>query len=362
MVTMRQIAEELNLSRSTVSYALHERWRSKRVGPDTRQRILDRAAALGYRRNHAAVSLKTRQTQTIGVIAPTVASDFVYQMLHGAETALQDDYTLLLGTSAWEASKEQRLIESFEERRVDGMLIIHAGHAEIIPALKRLITRGVPVVQVEHGFAQLESDVVQPDNEGLSYTLTRHLLDLGHRQICFIRSPRVHHGTLDRAKGYERAIREAGLAAHVFPVLPIDSRQPRFDFVSGLTRKALQTISPPLGIVTNDLVSALGALQAVEDAGLRCPDDVSICATTAVSDSAAIESNPVHRFLRVRFTTFEWSVEEMGRRAAMLLLDRLQNPQARHAPFQKISIPGRLIVGDSTARPPFSNAVQPHSK
>jgi LacI family transcriptional regulator len=351
---MKEIAEELGLSRSTVSYALDHRWRNKRIGPHTRQLVVTRASELGYRRNQAAVSLKTRKTRTIGVIVPTIASDFSYQMLHGVESVIEGRYTLLLGMSDWNATKERRLVESFEERMIDGLLLISTGFAESIPCFQRLVRRGVPLVQVEHSFPEVESDVVTADNEGLGYMLARHLIELGHQRICFLRSPRVHTGTLARAAGYERAMRERGLEPLCYPQPPRSSNEPRFEFAFQRMNEILRTTTPPIGIIANDVVSALGAFQAVEDAGHRCPQEVSICSTNAAGESALIEGNPLDRFLRIRPTAAQWSVEEMGRRAAELLLQRMEDGSIKNHPYQRVLIPVHFVQGTSTARPQSS--------
>src|SRR6185503_20136038 len=122
--TMKQIAAELNLSRSAVSYALDHRWQAKRIPPQTRTRVLTKALELGYRPNHVARSLRTRVTQTIGILAPTIAGEFMYRMLRGLEAVMGDRYTFVLGVSEWEAARERQLIESFEERMVDAVLVL----------------------------------------------------------------------------------------------------------------------------------------------------------------------------------------------------------------------------------------------
>src|SRR5262245_17773181 len=113
MITMKQLADELNLSRSTVAYALTSQWRAKRVSPATRERVLRKADQFGYRPNRVATSLKTRVTHTIGVLVPTISSNYISLMLDGLESVLGHKYTLLLGVSQWDSTNERRLIRSF---------------------------------------------------------------------------------------------------------------------------------------------------------------------------------------------------------------------------------------------------------
>src|ERR1041385_1428299 len=141
MVTMNQIAAELRLSRTTVSYALGRQWRMAGISPITREQILAKAAELGYRRNAIAASLKTRITKTIGVVVPSISGDSYEHMMHGIESALGEEYTLLLGVSEYDGGKERKLLYSFQERMVDGLIVVHSGHSENIDLLKHLQER-----------------------------------------------------------------------------------------------------------------------------------------------------------------------------------------------------------------------------
>jgi LacI family transcriptional regulator len=351
MITMKQLAEELNLSRSTVAYALANHWRAKRVSPATREKVLRKADQYGYRTNRVASSLKTRVTHTIGVLVPTISSNYISMMMDGIESVLGDTYTLLLGVSQWNAAKECRLIESFEERMVDGAIVVTAGHRETLPLLHSLRRRGVAIVQVENSFPELQADVVSPDNESFGFLLTQHLIQLGHRRIYYLRSPRVHRGTLSRAEGYEVAMRQANLLSHCLPPIPVYESSSRFEFCLGQVRKLLRESKPPLGIVANDFAGMLAALQATEEAGYQCPRDVSITGAGVAFDGEGSEGIPLTRFLRMQFTSMNWSIEDMGREAGKLLLKRLKERTKRDQDFQDVAIPGHLIIGQSTSSP-----------
>jgi DNA-binding LacI/PurR family transcriptional regulator len=104
----------------------------------------------------------------------------------------------------------------------------------------------------------------------------------------------------------------------------------------------------PCAVITNDISAALAALEAVEAAGLHCPRDVSICTTGFAIESSGPESLPFSRFFRLSFTTADWSIEDLGRQAATLLLARLQASSKPHTKVQSVVIPARLVRGDST--------------
>src|ERR1043166_874809 len=223
MVTMGHIAATLNLSRTTVSYALSGQWRAVGISPLSREQILAKAQELGYRRNQIATSLKTRVTKTIGVVVPNMSGDSYEHMLHGIESAVGNEYTLLLGISEYDANKERGILQSFHDRLVDGLIIVHAGCDESIHWIQQLQEFEIPVVQADRYFANLKTDVVEADNDALGFTLTNHFLDRGDRSIHFVRSPVTNNGTLARAHGHERAMQTRGLRPRLWPAQPVDS-------------------------------------------------------------------------------------------------------------------------------------------
>lgn len=340
-VTQNVIARKLRISRSAVKGALCPDPRI-RLSPQTRQRVLDMAHRLNYRPNRVAMSLRTKVTHTIGVLVPTISGDVYDQMMHGIESVIGHRYSLLLGISEYDAEKERQLLETFEDRMVDGLIVVPSGNQSNLPVLRGFLERGIPMVQAACSYRELSTDVVEADNEGLGCMLTQQLLNRGLRRIYFLRSPRVFDATIDRTQGYERAMRERGLEARSLPALPFGSEECAFDLGHDFTVGLLNGGELPFGIVANDLMGALGALQAVQSHGLRCPADVAIAGVRSESE------NPVYKFLHVPLTLAELSVKEIGCQAARLLFSRLE--KSNRAEVQTIHVPGHLVETD-TARP-----------
>lgn len=347
----------MRVSPSTVSYALHPvLWKTKRIRPATRQEALRCARALGYRPHRSAVSLRTGKTRTIRVIVPSVAGDLVAQMLQGLEFALGAEFDLMLGVTGWDPERERRLLDSLGERVADGAILVSAGDRACLPSLRALRRWGIPFVQVDHCFDEVPGDIVEPDQRGLASALTLHLLDLGHREIWFLRSPRVHPGTLARCEGYQDAVSAAGLVPRSLPLLPVSQGGPRYQRYLEVMTEALRGARGPIGVVANDLAGMLATLEAGEKAGLGCPADLSICGISSDSAGEKGDGVPFSRFLRREFTRVEWSVEEMGRRAGELLLRRLRGGPGAKAPHVRVALPGRLVLGETTAPARFSPA------
>jgi LacI family transcriptional regulator len=339
MVTMQDIASELKLSRATVCYALGERWREKGIAPRTRRAVLERSRALGYRRNRIASSLTTRRTRTIGVVAPVM--DVLYgDMLQGIESVVGQGYALVVGISQYEGPRERGLLESFQERMVDGLIIVHANRPENRGILKRLLAGGMRIVQADRYFEDLPTDAVTADGAGLARLLTEHLLELGHRRIAYLPARHEHQGTLARQAGYAAAMGERGLAATIWSGGgKVEWGGPRFGYERSLA--ALRSGERPTAVVSHDEGGALGCIRAAAELGLACPADISVAGVDRDYDRRL--GNPLMRFEPTRAV---WDVREMGRRAAGMLLERLEG-EAEDGPRHEV-ICGRLEVGGST--------------
>lgn len=336
MITMETIAEELNVSRTTVAYALGQNWRSARISPATREQILAKAQELGYQRNAIAASLKNRVTKTIGIVIPVVDGD---EMLHGIEGAVGEEYTLFLGVSEYDKEREQRLLRSFQQRMVDGLIVIHSGHAENISLLQHLVERHVPIIQADRHYENLQTDMVEADNEALGATLTEHFLQRGFRNIAFLRSTVIVSNTLDRAAGYERTMRAHGLTPRLLPAQPVVSAQSRKEFAYALVRDLLRDTPRPLALVTHDLSLVAGAMKAAREAGVESSKDFAIGTVADTSDTA------LYDFIRTDLTMAVWSMRDMGFQAGKLLLQRLRQPANTRWRPQQIKIPCRLVRG-----------------
>jgi LacI family transcriptional regulator len=335
---MSQIASALSLSRTTVSLALSGDWRSVGIAAETRDQVVAKARQLGYRPNPLATGLRTQITKTIGIAVPNLSGDAYEHMLHGIETAVGDDYTLLLGVSEYDEAKERRILQSFQDRLVDGLILIHSGHPANVRWMKQLLEFEIPIVQADRCYREITTDVVEADNEGIGALMAEHFIRQGYRDICFLRTTHVNSSTLGRAKGYEKAMRRHGLTPRLIPELPIASTQDRSELAYAHTRRLLRRPTGPLAILTHDISLVFGALQALRDAGLE--DSKKF----AIGSVANASNNPMYDFLPPNLTLVVWSVKEMGFQAASLLMERMHRRQGEAPRCRTIRIPGRLSV------------------
>lgn len=334
----------MNLSPATVSLTLNGRWKEVGISPATHRQILNRANELGYRRNYIATSLRTRVTKTIGVIVPNIRDDMYDHMLHGIESAVGEEYTLLLGVTEYDGNKERKFLHSFQQRMVDGLILVHADHPENIALLKELQEQKVPVVQADRAYDGLCADLVETDNESLGFALTERFIQQGFRGIYFLRSPHFTGGANRRVEGYRRAMRARGRKIRIVPERPIISTPNRDECIRKLVRNLLPATPKPFAIVANDLPLVFGALDALNEAGLEHPKDFAIA--SVANDSR----NPLYRFLPSSVTLAVWSTREMGFQAGKLLLQRIQHRVPVNRRPQTVRISFRLLPNRSAAR------------
>src|SRR5262245_9682508 len=128
MVTLKDIARETGVNFRSVSQILNRN--DPRYSAETRQRVIEVTKRLGYRANAIARSMAKGRTDSIGIIVPTFTGDSYEHMLHGIESAVGEGYTLLLGVSGYDGMKERKLLYSFRQRMVDGLIVVHAGCEE----------------------------------------------------------------------------------------------------------------------------------------------------------------------------------------------------------------------------------------
>lgn len=349
MITMQDIAADLKLSPATVCYAMGDHWKAKGIAAGTRKAILQRSRELGYRRNRIAAGLTTRTTHSIGLLFPCV-SDMYGDLLAGVEEGLGNDYAVLLGISEYQADRERQLLESFEDRMVDGLIIVNVAKEDNASYLNRLNQKKLPIVQADRYFQGPRTDIVEADGSQLTRLLTEHMLSLGHRRIAYLPSCPAFSGSNVRQSGYEAVMAEHGLPSCVWRLRLENPSQWKSPYVKEAFAVALDQNELPTAIVAHDDGMVADCIWAMEERGIRCPDELSIA---GVGREDAVEwNNPL---LRYKPTRALWAVREMGLRAAKMLLERMRSPKESWPEPRWHKIPGRLLTGGSTAPPPTDN-------
>jgi LacI family transcriptional regulator, galactose operon repressor len=333
--TMKRIAGELGVSITTVSKVLNNR---ADISEATRSRVLAKVEELGYKRNAVARSLSLRRSHTIGIVIPDLMHSFFVEIIAGIEpVASTRGYGLLLCSSSENPEKEQSELEMLRSRQVDGIVLASAHGSGITGLLQQLTKQGTTLVMIDRDdHPSVKCHRVLTDDERVGHLATDHLLDLGRRAIAHIGGPAIVHAKR-REKGWRDALRARGIK-------PPDEWIARGGFMESEGYRAMQRllgVRPKIDAVfaAND-PSAIGAMKAIWEAGLRVPDDIAV---VGVGDIALGD------LLRVPLTTVGWSRTDQGRHAAELMLNSLD--EDNDAEPQRIIIPPRLIARASSGAP-----------
>lgn len=327
--TIRDVAEHAQVSVATVSAVLNK---NKYVSPALAERVKHSAAALDYRPNNLARSLKKQRTHALGLILSDITNPFFTTLVRAVEdTARQHGYTLLLGNTDEESAKEETYIELLRARHIDGLILVaSAGDHAYVPDL---IRQGLPLICVDRSLTHLGADSVLTDNIAGAYQAVGHLLDLGHTRIGLIAGIPKITSTDQRLVGYEQALEERGI-----PSDPALIRRSTSTIAGGERDAALLLAlpDPPTALFATNNQMTIGALRAIQARGLRCPEDIAL---------VGFDDFEWADVFRPRLTTVRQPVYELGRTVTRLLVRRIEGQRTN--PGQEIILPPTLIVRES---------------
>jgi LacI family transcriptional regulator len=314
------------------------------VNPETVERVLAAAAYLNYRPNAIARGLKTNRSHSIGVLVPDLLNPIVPPIVQGIEAVLGDaGYVVILANANHSQDREQLFLEVFQVQQVEGIIAFTA--SEDASGLHGLTNEGVPVVLVNRAALDSQIAAATPDNTVCSALAVEHLVSLGHTRIAHVAGPQTTSTGLGRRRGFDEALARAGLP--VDPQFVVEASRYTEDEGARCCNELLSHAADFTAIVAANDLLALGCYDALEERGLRCPEDISIvgCNDMPFADRFAPP-----------LTTINVARDRMGRCAAELLLELIADP---HLPPKQIVIEPELIVRKSTgpaARSPRGTA------
>jgi DNA-binding LacI/PurR family transcriptional regulator len=336
--TLKDLAGHLNLSPATISLVLNHSPVADAIPEETHKRVFAAARELGYRPNYIAVSLRSRRTNSIGVLVPEVSDPWAAEIVSGIEShLLANGYTYLVTSHRRSTPKLlQDDLELLTRRAVDGMILL-ATEVQKPPLLPAVVISG-------HRRVDGLSNVVINHDRAALLALT-HLKELGHRRIALFRGQPGSSDTEDRARAILKASAALGVetppeltlqlsgeeGAEVFS--PDAAYQEGYAFAQQLLGRRRDFTA----LFAFDDASAIGAIRAFLDAGLRVPEDVSVVGFDDIQNAAY--HNP-------RLTTVRQPLREMGQIAARVVLERISAPHPSEDAF--VVVEPELVVRDST--------------
>ena len=333
-VKLRDVARQAGVHPATASRALNPETRLL-VSEETAKRVLAAATQLGYRPNAVARSLRTRRSHTVGVLIPDLNNPLFPPMIRGLEDRLaKAGYVALIGNTDGDDARERQVFEQMLARHVDGYVLATAHLRN--PLLEEAVQAGVPVVLMNRMAADYDFPSVVVDNERGVKMAVSHLLALGHKKIACIAGPQDLSTGLDRYRGYQAAMAEAGLElapgqvafAHAFSI----------EEGQRCAAEILAAAGDCTAVAAGNDMLAVGCYLALDQAGLSCPADISV---------VGFNDMPFIDMLRPPLTTIAFPHYQVGTEAAQLLIERLNGASSK---VKVLYLAPELIVRRSTAQ------------
>jgi len=329
--TITDVAGKAFVSKATVSHVLNN---TRFVEDETRQRVLTAIAELGYRPNALARSLTTRRTGTIGMIVSDATNNFFGELLRGAEDVLRPaNYALIVCNTDEILEHEEHYIGLLLGQRVEG--IIAAATSQQWAVLDEAALRHVPIVFVDRSFDGLQGPFVGADNVTGARLGTLHLIEAGHREIGIVAGFQRLSSIRERLEGFKQALAMHDIALPSEWVVPCplsveDGRQ--------ATNQILTLPKRPSALFVSNNFLMLGALQAVNDLRLRCPEDISLL---------GFDDHPWASVCAPSLSVIRQPARDIGRIAADLLCALINGRQVEKS---RIELGCELVLRQSCCR------------
>jgi DNA-binding LacI/PurR family transcriptional regulator len=331
--TIKDIARKLNISISTVSRALRN---ASDVNSDTKKAVLALSEELNYQPNRLAISLREKQTHTIGVIVPNL--DYVLSMMVRGidEVALEAGYTVMVCQSNESFGREivntRRLLESL----VDGFIISVSSETKSFEHFKKIQDRNLPIVVFDRVTPDLIAPSVRIDNEDGGFQATEHLIEQGYKRIAILAGPKNLGISNKRMDGYLNALKKYKIKKEEALIIHCDFNQ---DYAYFATKELLAMKKRPDAIFTISDRMAIGAMLAIKEKGLRMPEDIGL---------VGFNNEPVTNLVTPKISSIEMSAFEVGKAAAKLFIETMHHNEDMTHTEQVIK--PKLVIRESSQR------------
>jgi len=354
-VTLLDVAVACGLSVSTVSIVLSEAPLSQNVAAKTREKIRAMASKLGYHPDAFARSLRSRRSQTVGVLVFDLSDPFCMPVVRGIQAGLYPARSLPL---LIDAQSQRPLFDSYMkmilERRAESLIVIASWVFEETNLLADLKKNHVPIVIIGRDLTQQGINSVFIDNEAGGALAMHHLAELGHRKIAVIRGPGEMFDSDPRWAGVRRGAEEKGIKLDpklAFQLPGMVGPASGFEGGERLANEMLASGRPFTAVIAFDDVTALGVIRGLTNAGVRVPED---CSVVGFDDILLAEVTTPG------ITTIRQPLKEMGMRAAEWVIEAVESRvRALSDEPHRYKAQPQLIVRGSSANPlPRTNKVR----
>jgi len=332
LADIRDVAKLAGVAPITVSRCINN---SGYCSPETRARVEAAVAELGFVPNRLASGLRSKRTNTLALVLTDITNPYFTTIARGVEdTASAAGYTVVFCNTDESLAKEKMYLQMLLEKRVDGILLVPAlSERESVAFIKK---QNIPIVVLDRRVPNLRTDVVRCDSERGACELTQLLLSLGHRNIAVLNGPQGVSTADDRLQGYRRALADAGIPSEAALEFHGMFRQ---ESGSDMTRQAMAQTPRPTALFAANNFIAYGALKALQELGLRVPEDVAV---------VGFDDLPPALVAFPFLTVAAQPAYEMGKTATEILLEKLGGGASVH--YREVVLPAEIVVRESSGQ------------
>ena len=337
-VTLKQIAETLGISITTVSKALKD---YPDVSKKTKRLVKELAETLNYKPNSFAVTLRTKESKTIGLIIPEVVHHFFSNVIKGIiAQAEKKGYLVIILQSNESFDLEKQQLDLLLSKRVDGILISLANGTGDFKHLNNLMAQEVPLVMFDKIAKIINCSKVIINDRKAAYTATKHLIDIGCKRIAHFRGPLLPQNSIDRFLGYKQALTDNGFAYDPSLVYICDCSDKSFNEGKESAKQLLKDHTDVDGIFINTDLVAIGAMTELAAQGVNVPNDIAIVGFSNWFMSSVISPT---------LSTIDQPGYKMGKEAFKLLYKEMKKRKENlPVEFKTVELPTELIIREST--------------
>ena len=306
-LTLKELAEKIGVSRTTVSRVMAGNAEKYRISKKTVVRVREAAEKYGLAPNQIAQNLRLQKTDTIGLLIPEIANPFFANLAHVAEQELRKaGKMIVLCNSSEDTDLEAELLSMISRRQTDGLLVAPVG----LSGAHFKAMEGRPVVFIDRYFPDLDIPHVATDNEEGAYMATSYLIEKGHQHIACIQGLKETVSNQDRVAGYQRALKEHQVTQTSLVL------GDGFTIENGYrsTMELIESNALPTAIFTLNNLIAVGALQALNESGIAVPEKVSL---------NSFDEQPYFALTSPPVTTVKQPIAQIAREAVARLMDLL---------------------------------------
>jgi LacI family transcriptional regulator, repressor for deo operon, udp, cdd, tsx, nupC, and nupG len=329
-VTIKEVARALDVSPSTVSRALS---RPELLSEETRTRVLQAVAELGYQPNLIARGLRLKKTGLLFVIVPTL-SPFFLEVFRGVERAARETgYNVLMGHTERDSARELVFLDQVSSQRADGIILVTSANQDELRARQKRIP---PLVAALEKVSGIDVPSASVDHHKGAMDATNHLLALGHTRIAHIAGPDIQTIAQHRREGFREAILAADLDPDAYPIISGDYSTLLGENAMG---ELLTHNPPPTAVFAGNDEIAIGAIRTLKRVGLEVGRDVSVI---------GFDDQRIASLYEPALTTVRVPTEELGYQSALMLVKRLAGDEE----IEDLVLPTTLTIRGTTGSAP----------